>query len=49
MRIFVFAFYYRKATIKNKNEDFINSIPLEIVNAFNIDEIRDNFDLKRFV
>ena len=47
--ILIFAFRYRKITIDDKNEGFINSISSEIVNALNIDEIRDNFDLKRFI
>ena len=47
MRAFVFKFRYRNATIKNKDEDFINSISFKIVDAFNIDKTRDNSDLKK--
>ena len=49
MRVFIFTFCYRKVTIKNKNENFINSIFFEIVNVLDIDEIRNDFDLKRLV
>ena len=49
MKIFIFAFRYRKATIKNKSESFISSTFFEIVNALNIDEVRNDFDLKRFI
>ena len=51
MRVLILipAFRYRKITIENKDEDFINLTFFEIVNIFNIDEIRDDFDLRRFM
>ena len=47
MKVFIFTFRCRRATIKNKNGDFISLIFFEIVNALNIDEIRNDFNLKR--
>ena len=47
--ILIFAFRYRRAMIENKNGGFINSISSKIVNVFNIDETRDDFDLRKLV
>ena len=49
MKVLIFAFRYRRATIENKSEGFINSISFKIVNALNIDKTRDNSDLKRLI
>ena len=49
MKTFIFAFYYYKTTIEDKDEGFINLIFFEIVNAFDINEIRDDFNLKRLI
>ena len=49
MKALIFAFRYYKIMIENKGEDFINSIFFEIINAFNINKTRDDFNLKKFI
>ena len=47
MKILISAFRYRKIMIENKDEGFINSTSFEIVDALDINKIRNDFNLKK--